>query len=165
MTSQKVTLDVILDRIAEEYGMKFTEPPEKNDEITVPDIETDSISENIKINEDPTKISSNIIDKLREYYGIIKLEDDCSISCEGRYGMIQTKEDTVKYIISTNRIEPINEGVMVFDVLRFFDDPDQTFHSAPTYIKPFFGKNYYGQTESTKIHKAIHIMKDAESFI
>lgn len=164
MTSQKVTLDEILDNLAEKYDAVFTGPSEKNDEITVPDLETDSIPENIEINEDPTKISSDIIEKLRDHYGIIKLDDDCSISCDGRYGMVRTKDYAVKYIISKNVVEIMTDGLMIFDVLRFFEGPDQTFYAAPTYIKPFSGNNYYSNTESTRIHNAIQLMKDAENF-
>ena len=162
MTSQKVTLKGILDSLAEEYDVDFTEPTEKNDEMkAVPDLETDSI---LEINEDPTKISSNIIDKLRDHYGEIELDDDCSISCDGRYGMVRTEDYAVKYIISKNVVEIMTDGLMIFDVLRFFEGPDQTFYTAPVYIKPFFGKNYYGNTEVTSIHNAIHLMKDAEDF-
>ena len=170
MTSQKVTMNEILGSLVKEYGEEVNIPSDNTDEtsaeIIIPDLEKEISIETSIISEDPTKISSNIVEQLRERYGKIELEDDGYIICDGRYGVVCINDkEIVKYIISKNVIEVIDKGIMVFNTLRFFESPDQTFYAAPTYFKPFFGQNYYGNTESTRIHNAIHLMKDAEFFL
>ncbi|NOQ56032.1 MAG: hypothetical protein GQ477_04475 [Nanohaloarchaea archaeon] len=164
MTSQKATLDGILNSLAEEYDVDNLDTIQTINKTKISDSE-DAIFETIEYNEDPTQISSNIIDTLREHYGKIKLNDECSIVCDGRYGSVLINDEIlVKYIISKNVIEHTKEGIMLFDVLFFFESPDTTFYAAPRYFRPFFGNNHYGNIDSERIHKAIHNMKKTEYY-
>ena len=176
MTSLKVTLDEILGSIAEEYGVKFT------------DTASETISDNLtqtkpdlpikEIDNDLTRISATTVDKLRDYSGTINLNDEYSIVCNGREGIIHLDDETVKYVINKNMVYEINGDKVLFDFIILYYNKYQTFSDAHKSVRVsqlayitkklvvYKSKYYYHKfADDETIQKAIRTIKETENFL
>ncbi len=180
MTSQKVTLKGILDSLAEEYDVDITDTAQEtiseSDTIT-PKTKPDIKIKKIEIDNDLTRISATVIDKLRDHSGTINLNEEYSIICNGREGIINLDDETVKYVINKNIVYEINGDKVLFDFIILYYNKYQTFSGAHKSVRvsqltsiskerrAYRSQYYYHKfTEDETIQKAIRTIKETEFF-